>query len=122
MPWVNSAIKDICTDVLCGGSLGVVKGVFGFSMFTESETEEINALKNLALSVKEKAPQIATESLVCEGIRNGQKSALETFTNNLSPQSIAVGLGAAAELVCTKSFKARFTGVLMGACMNLVGC
>ncbi len=26
-----------------------------------------------------------------------------------------------AQLVCTKSFKQRFTSVLMGACTNLIG-
>jgi hypothetical protein len=118
MPW----FKDVCTDVICGGSLGVVKGVFGLSLFTESETEEIMSLKKLALSVIKKVPEIVTEPVVCEGIRNGQKSALESFTNGLSPEAIAAGVGTAAELVCTKSFKERFTTVLTSACMNLVGC
>ena len=99
-----------------------MKGVFGLSLFTESEIEEIISLKKLALCVMEKAPEIAIAPLVCEGIRNGQKSALETFTNSLSPEAVALGVGAAAELVCTKSFKERFTGVLMSACLNLVGC
>jgi hypothetical protein len=118
MPW----IKNVCEDVLCGGSLGIVKGVFGVSIFTESETEEINSLKQLALSVMEKAPKIATEPIICDGIRNGHKSALEAFTKGLSPEAVAVGVGTAAELVCTKSFKERFAGVLMGACLNLVNC
>jgi hypothetical protein len=88
-------IKDVCTDILCGGSLGIVKGVFGLSIFTESETEEINSLRQLAVSVMKKAPKIATEPIICEGIRNGQKSALETFTKRLSPEAVAAGVGTA---------------------------
>jgi hypothetical protein len=64
MPW----IREVCVNVLCDGSLGIVKGVFGISLFTESETEEINSLKQLALSVMEKAPEIVTGLIVCEGI------------------------------------------------------
>ncbi len=45
MPW----FKEICVDVLCGGDLGIVKGASGVSIFTESETEEIHSLKQLAL-------------------------------------------------------------------------
>jgi hypothetical protein len=48
-----------------------VKGVFGLSLFTESEVEEIISLKRLAISVMEKAPELATDPIVCEGIRNG---------------------------------------------------
>ena len=118
MPW----IKDVCEDIICGGSLGVVKGVFGISLFTAAETEEINSLKKLAFSVMEKSPEIVTEPLVCEAIQKGQKSGLETFAKNASPEAVAAGVVTAAELVCTKSFKDRFRDVLMGACMNLVGC
>jgi len=118
MPW----IKDVCEDIICGGSLGIVKGIFGISLFTEAETEEINNLKKLALSVMEKSPELVTEPIVCEAIRKGQKSALDTFAKNASPEAVAAGVVTAAELVCTKSFKERFTNVLMGACLNLVGC
>jgi hypothetical protein len=118
MPW----IKEVCEDIVCGGSLGIVKGVFGISLFTQAETEEIHNLKKLALSVMEKSPEIVTEPIVCEAIRKGQKSALDTFAKNASPEAVAAGVVTAAELVCTKSFKQRFTDVLMGACMNLVGC
>jgi len=117
-----SWIKDVCGDVLCGSGLGVVKGIFGISLFTEAETEEINSLKKLALSVMEKSPQIVTEPIVCQAIQNGQKSALDVFAKNASPEAVAAGVVIAAELVCTKSFKQRFTNVLMGACLNLVGC
>jgi len=117
-----SWLKDVCEDAICGSSLGIVKGVFGISLFTEAETVEINNLKNLALSVMEKSPEIVTEPIVCEAIRKGQKSALDTFAKNASPEAVAAGVVTAAELVCAKSFKQRFTDVLMGACMNLVGC
>ena len=118
MPW----IKEVCENVICGGGLGVFKGVFGISLFTEAEAEEIHSLKKLALSVIEKSPEIVTEPIICEGIRNGQKAALDTFSKHASPEAVAAGVVTAAELVCNKSFKERFTGVLMGACLNLVGC
>ena len=118
MPW----IKEVCEDAVCGTTLGIVKGVFGVSLFTEGETEEINSLKKLAVSVIEKSPEIATDSVVCEGLRNGQKAALETFAKNASPEVVAAGVVTAAELVCAKSFKSRFRDVLMGACLNLAGC
>lgn len=118
MPW----IKEVCEDVVCGGTLGVVKGIFGVSFFTASETEEIISLKKLALSVMEKSPEIVTEPVVCEAIRQGQKSALETFARKAPPEAVAAGVVTTAELVCSKALKTRFTEVLMGACMNLVGC
>jgi len=118
MPW----LKEICEDIVCGSALGAVKGVFGISMFTEAETEEINSLKKLALSVVAKSSERVTDPLICEGIRTGQKSALEMFAKTAPPEAVAAGVVAAAELVCTKSFKQRFTGILMGACLNLVGC
>jgi hypothetical protein len=118
MPW----IKEVCVDAVCGASLGIVKGVFGISLFTDTETEEINNLKNLALSVMQKSPQIVTEPSICEAIQKGQKSALDTFSKNAPPEAVAAGLVTAAELVCTKSFKQRFTDALMGSCLNLVGC
>lgn len=115
-------IREVCEDVVCGGTLGVVKGIFGLSFFTLSETEEIVSLKKLALSVIEKSPEIVTEPIVCEAIRQGQKSALETFSKKAPPEAVAAGVVTAAELVCSKALKTRFTEVLMGACMNLVGC
>jgi len=118
MPW----IKDVCEDVLCGGGLGVIKGIFGISLFSQSETEEIHNLKKLALSVMEKSPEIVTEPVVCEAIRQGQKSGLEAFAKKASPEVVASGAVAAAELVCNKAFKERFAEVLMGACLNLTGC
>jgi hypothetical protein len=118
MPW----IKDVCEDVLCGATLGLVKGIFGVSLFTASETEEIVSLKKLALSVVEKSPQMVTEPILCDAIKAGQKSALETFAKNAPPEAVAAGVVTAAELVCGKAFKQRFGEVLMGACLNLAGC
>ena len=117
MVWIN----EVCEDVICGGGgLGIVKGIFGISLFTA--TEEINSLKKLALSVIERSPTIETEPIVCKAIRKGQKSGLDTFVKNASPEAVAAGVVTAAELVCIKSFKQRFTDVLMGARLNLVGC
>jgi hypothetical protein len=44
-------IKDVCKNVVCGYTLGVVKSIFSVLFFNESETEEIVSLKNLDLSV-----------------------------------------------------------------------
>ena len=46
------------------------------------------------------------------------KYLFEKVKNPHQNQSVVT----AAELVCTKSLKQRFADVLMGACMNLVGC
>jgi hypothetical protein len=118
MPW----LKNVCEDVVCGGTLGVVKGIFGVSFFTASETEEIVSLKKLALSVMQKSPQMVTEPLVCNTIKAGQEHALETFAKNVPPEAVAAGVVTAVELVCGKAFKQRFGEVLMGACLNLAGC
>jgi hypothetical protein len=118
MPW----IKDVCIDTVCGGALGILKGAFGLSFLTADETEEIMSLKKLALSVMEKSPKIVGEPILCEAIRQGQKSALETFTKQATPEAVSAGVVIAAELVCKKAFKDRFADVLMGACLNLVGC
>ncbi len=119
MPW---GVKDVCKDVICGGSLGIVRGIFGISFFTESETEEIMSLRQLAISIMEKSSKPITDPSVCDGIREGKQSALKSFTKGASPETVNSGLVAAAELVCNKSFKLRFREVLVGACLNLVGC
>ena len=118
MPW----FKYVCKDVLCGGSLGIAKGAFDVSLFTESEASEISSLKKLVSSTMEKFAPVALDPIVCDHIRNGQKSALQTFTGSLSAEAIIAGVCVTAESVCTKSFKERFSGVLMDACLNLVGC
>ena len=115
-------IKEVCVDAICGTCLGVIKGAFGISVFTTEEVEEINSLKNLALSVMRKSPATITDPIVCEMIRKGQKDGLEAFTKKASPEAIAAGVVTAAELVCTKSFKQRFATVLTEACLNIVGC
>jgi hypothetical protein len=90
-------IKELCKEAICEGSLGVVQGVFGISLFTAAEAEEINALKALTLSVMKKAPEVLTAPIICEGIRNGQKATLDTFTQGLSPESIAADVVVAAQ-------------------------
>lgn len=121
MPWIGE-LKESCVDSVCGGSLGLVKGIFGVSFFSCKEVEEIHSLKKLALSVIEKSPKLATDPAVCEGVKQGQKAALDSFIKNAPPEAVAAGVVTAAELVCTKSFKARFGDVLRGACLNLIGC
>lgn len=60
-------------------SAAIVKGICGLSLFTASKTEEIMSLKKLALSIStiEKAPEFTTDALVSEGIKKGQKAALD---------------------------------------------
>jgi hypothetical protein len=118
MPW----IKEVLVDAVFGCGLGVVKGVCGTSLFTESEVEEITNLKKLALSVVEKSPDLKTESVICDAIKNCQKSGLEAFAKSAPPEAVTASVVAAAELVCNKAFKQRFTEVLMGACLNIVDC
>ena len=113
---------ETCEDVVCGGSLGMVKGIFGVSFFTPSEVDEIHNYKKLALSVMEKSPDIVTDSVICDAIRQGQQSGLDAFSKKASPEVVAAGAVAAADLVCNKAFKQRFADVLMGACLNLTGC
>jgi hypothetical protein len=118
MPW----IRNICVDAICGTCLGFVKGATGISLFTTEELDEVINLQKLALALIEKSPQVVTDDAICKAIREGQKSGLEMFVKNAPPELIATGLVTAAELVCNKSFKQRFGEVLIGACLNLVGC
>jgi hypothetical protein len=118
MPW----FRDLCGDAACGMTVGIINGVFGTALFTAEEAREIENLKKLAISVAEKAPKLVTDSATCDLIKDGQKLGLESFVKNAPKEAVTAGVVAAAELVCTKSFKARFSGVLMGACLNLVGC
>ena len=120
MPWFK-VLKEICTDAACGVVLGVTPGVFSVSFFTAEEAEEIANLKQLTLSVMEKSPKIVTDSVVCEGIKEHQKSALQAFTSKAPPEVVTTGVITAAELVCNKAFKARFADILMGAYLNLTG-
>lgn len=115
MPW----LKETCQEGICGIGLGIAKGVFGVSLFTSDEVTDINNCKKLALSVFEKSPEIVTDPAICEAIRQGKKSGLDAFVAKTSAEAFAV---AAAETVCTQAFKKRFADVLMGACLNLVGC
>ena len=50
--------------------------IFEVLLLTVLETEEINSLKKLALSVINKSPKIVTKSIVCEAIQKGHKFAL----------------------------------------------
>lgn len=117
-----SWIRNVCIDAICGSALGLINGIFGLSLVTSQEVEEITSLKKLALSVIEKAPEFSTESVVCEAIKNGQQTGLETFVKNAPPEVASTAVVAAVELVCGKAFKERFKDVLMGACLNLTGC
>jgi hypothetical protein len=119
------AWPKVCKDIIGGICVGGLQGLFGISLFTPEEAVEVANLQKLALSMIEKAPKIAkeaTQPAVCEAIREGQKSALNSVLAKAPADAAAVGAVAAAELVCNKAFSARFADVLMGACLNLVGC
>lgn len=51
-------LKNVCKDIVCVNTLGIVKYIFEISLFTRRETEEIRSLKKLILSVIEKSPEI----------------------------------------------------------------
>jgi hypothetical protein len=115
-------LENVCTDAICGSALGIINGVFGLSLFTSQEVEEINSLKKLALSVMEKTPEFSTEPVICEAIKNGQQTGLETFMKNAPPEVASTAVVTVIDIVCRKAFKERFKDVLMGACLNLIGC
>jgi hypothetical protein len=130
MPWfqefpqriLSESLKQHIADAVCGTAAGIVKGAFGLTYLSESEVKEVMSLKELALSTIKKAPEFVTDTAICEGIKKGQQAALDEFANKASPEMVAAGVVTAAELVCNKSFKARFASFLAGACLNLVGC
>ena len=52
----------------------------------------------------------------------GKLGGSQPPVNPAPPEALTAGVVTAAELVCGKAFKQRFGEVLMGACLNLVGC
>lgn len=66
--------------------------MFGVSLFTTAEAEEIHHLKSLALSVLEKSPEIIGKPVICEAIRNGQKAGLDAFAKQASQEMVAAGV------------------------------
>lgn len=118
MPW----IKDFCVDAVCGTTVGLINSVFGTSYYDETDWKEISSLKKLTISVMEKSPKLVTEPVICEAIKNGQQTGLDNFLKNVPPEVATGGVVAAAEVVCRKAFQQRFKNILMGACLNLVGC
>ena len=119
---VSDKVSGVFEDVVCGCAFGIVTGICDVSFFTQSETEEIINLKKLAVSTMAKAPEFRSDPMICKGIKAGNKAMLAQFTNNASPELVSAGVVTAAEVVCNKSFKARFTDLLGAACLNLVGC
>ena len=120
MGWMNYA-KDEAINVCSGFCLGMVQGIFGISIYTDVEIEEIHNLKTLALSIVSKwPPQIADPNFcrqAAEGLKSGSESVIET-----SYPFLPVTAAAAADLVCSKAILPRFQKILAGACLNLIGC
>jgi len=121
--WFNDTlIKELCKEATCGICKGLVKEAFNIELFDSTDAEEIQNLKQLALSVVQKSPQLHTPSDICNDILRKNPSAIDRFCEDLSPEAVTAGVGIAAQLVCKKSFRAGFAEVLTGACLNLVGC
>jgi hypothetical protein len=118
MPW----IKEVCEDAICATGLGIVKGLFGVSVYTSDEVKEAANLQQLVASVLSKSPEFVTDSVICDSIKMGQTTGLESFAKTAPPEIVDAGVVAAATVVCNKAFKERFKAILMGACLNLVGC
>jgi hypothetical protein len=111
-------ITSICKEAVCGIVTGSLEGIFGISLFSPVEAEEIYRLKKLSLSVMAKSKIVASDPALCQEIANGSSTALQTFINQTPSEVVA----ASAAVVCQKAFLTRFKGVLMGACLNLTGC
>ena len=62
MPWFPNRFGNTCTEIICGGSLELLHGIFGFTAFTVEETEEIANIKKLTLSILEKSTQVITDT------------------------------------------------------------
>lgn len=113
---------QVCKETACGFVLGIAHVCNLGSYFTETEVTEIMHMKSLAESIRRKAIKLSTDKIVCEGIDAGSKTALETFQRNLPPEAVEAGVGAAAGLVCSKSFLPRFAKILKEACVTLTQC
>jgi hypothetical protein len=111
-------ITDVCKEAICGIITGSLEGLFGISLFSPVEAEEIYRLKKLSLSVMAKSNIVATDPALCQEIAKGSSTALQTFINQTPSEVVA----ASAAIVCEKAFLSRFKVALMGACLNLTGC
>ena len=111
-----------CKDAACGFALGLAKACNLGSYFTESEVSEILHMKSLAEAIKRKSIKLSTDKIICDGIDKGSKTALEAFQQNLPSEAVESGIGAAAGLVCSKSFLPRFAKILKEACVTLTQC
>jgi len=113
---------EACFEAGCGLCLGFLKGVWGVSLYTAQEFEEVESLKRLTESVLKKSSEFITEESVCEGIKDGSVKALAKFKSNLPTETVEAGVGAAATLVCKKAFLPRFREILMDACVTITHC
>ena len=113
---------EACFEAGCGLCLGFVKGICDVSLYTTQEFEEVESLKKLTESVLKKSSEFISEESVCEGIKDGSLKALSKFKSNLPPEAVEAGVGAAATLVCKKTFLPRFRDILMDACVTITHC
>jgi hypothetical protein len=112
-------MQSLCKDAVCGIVEGSLEGIFGITLFSPGENEEIYLLKRLSLSGMAKSNLVTTDPAICQEISKGSSAALQTFMDQPSSSEI---VAATALVVCEKAFLGRFKKVLMGACMNLTGC
>ena len=79
-------------------------------------------MKKLTESVVKKSSEFITEESVCESIKDGSVKALAKFKSNLPPEAVEASVGAAATLVCKKTFLPRFREILMDAYVTITHC
>lgn len=110
-------VKKACIDGACGLISGVAEDI-GVNLYSPSEVENISQIKTLAAGLMSQSPFFSTDKAICEQIKNCNKPALTELLKNVSNESFAKGVA----FVCASACQDRMRDVLMGACLNLVGC
>lgn len=72
MPW----IKELCVNAICGGALGIRKGIFGIDLLTNKEVQEIESLRKLTHSVLTKSLEFSTDFRIYDAIKQGSLASL----------------------------------------------
>ena len=96
MGWKN----EVREDAICGTTLSLIKGVFGVSLFTRAEVDEINDLKKLTFEIVEKSTKMTTDQLICDGIIKEQAFTLEKFVKTTPLETVTAGAVSATKVVC----------------------
>lgn len=98
---------------------GILKGTLGYDLYSPKEFSDIDILKKLTASLLSKSEPFVNDPALCkEIIETGSVPALKQALKNVPSEAIAAG----GAIVCEYAFRERMQKVLMGACLNLVGC